>query len=154
MRKYLAGLALIIVALGVVVVWRAMQFKPVTVSVPAAEPFTPLAGAPERLASGVQIATVSPADSLTRDRAAFSAFHVFLATSYPRVHLAMQRENVGRDALLFTWRGTDSTLAPIVLMGHMDVVPIAPGTDSLWKHGPFSGDIADGFVWGRGTLDY
>lgn len=153
MRKYLAGLVLIIVALGVVVVWRAMQFKPVTVRVPAAEPFTPLAGAPERLASGVQIATVSPADSLSRDRAAFSAFHVFLATSYPRVHLTMQRENVGRDALLFTWRGTDSTLAPIVLMGHMDVVPIAPGTDSLWKHGPFSGDIADGFIWGRGTLD-
>ena len=65
----------------------------------------------------------------------------------------MQRENVGRDALLFTWRGTDSTLAPIVLMGHMDVVPVAPGTDSLWKHGAFSGDIADGFIWGRGSLD-
>ena len=65
----------------------------------------------------------------------------------------MQRENVGRDALLFTWRGTDSTLAPILLMGHMDVVPVAPGTDSLWKHGAFSGDIADGFIWGRGSLD-
>lgn len=153
MKKILAGIVLLVVALGLLVVVRAVQFKPRTVSVPAGEPFTPLAGAPERLASAVQIATVSPADTLTRDRAAFSAFHVFLATSFPRVHLTMERENIGRDALLFTWRGTDSTLAPVVLMGHMDVVPVAPGTDSLWKHGAFSGDIADGFIWGRGTLD-
>ncbi len=38
-------------------------------------------------------------------------------------------------------------------MAHMDVVPVEPGTESSWTHGPFSGDVADGFVWGRGTLD-
>ena len=36
---------------------------------------------------------------------------------------------------------------------HMDVVPIEPGTESSWTHPPFSGDVADGFIWGRGTLD-
>jgi carboxypeptidase PM20D1 len=35
----------------------------------------------------------------------------------------------------------------------MDVVPIDSGALKLWTHSPFSGDIADGFIWGRGTLD-
>ena len=56
-------------------------------------------------------------------------------------------------SLLFTWKGTDETAKPMLLMAHMDVVPVEPGTESSWTHGPFSGDVADGFVWGRGTLD-
>jgi carboxypeptidase PM20D1 len=38
-------------------------------------------------------------------------------------------------------------------MGHMDVVPVEAGTERAWSHPPFSGDLADGFIWGRGTLD-
>jgi carboxypeptidase PM20D1 len=38
-------------------------------------------------------------------------------------------------------------------MAHMDVVPVVPGTEKDWTHAPFSGDIADGFVWGRGAID-
>ena len=38
-------------------------------------------------------------------------------------------------------------------MAHMDVVPVEAGTESKWAHRPFSGDVSDGFVWGRGTLD-
>jgi len=32
-------------------------------------------------------------------------------------------------------------------------VSIEPGTEKNWKHAPFSGDVADGDIWGRGTLD-
>ncbi|MBI2834160.1 MAG: M20/M25/M40 family metallo-hydrolase, partial [Acidobacteria bacterium] len=39
------------------------------------------------------------------------------------------------------------------LAAHLDVVPVEPGTDARWTHPPFSGDIADGHVWGRGALD-
>ena len=38
-------------------------------------------------------------------------------------------------------------------MSHLDVVPVESGTEANWTHPPFSGDLADGFIWGRGTLD-
>lgn len=38
-------------------------------------------------------------------------------------------------------------------MAHQDMVPIAPGTEKAWTVDPFAGEIRDGFVWGRGTLD-
>lgn len=39
----------------------------------------------------------------------------------------------------------------IVFDGHMDVVP--PGKPELWEREPYSGEIADGKIWGRGTAD-
>ncbi len=39
---------------------------------------------------------------------------------------------------------------PLVLLSHTDVVGVEP---DKWSHDPFGGDVADGFVWGRGTLD-
>src|SRR5687768_12807038 len=39
---------------------------------------------------------------------------------------------------------------PLLLQGHVDVVPVA-GQD--WTHPPFGAEEADGFLWGRGTLD-
>jgi len=44
------------------------------------------------------------------------------------------------------------TAAPhLTFAGHTDVVP--PGDESRWTHGPFSGDIADGVLYGRGAVD-
>jgi succinyl-diaminopimelate desuccinylase len=44
------------------------------------------------------------------------------------------------------------TSAPhISFAGHTDVVP--PGDESAWSHGAFSGDVKDGFLYGRGTVD-
>ena len=81
------------------------------------------------------------------------ALHAYLAQSYPRTYDALTHEVVAPANLLFEWAGTDSTLEPIVMMAHMDVVPVEAGSESGWTHPPFSGDIADGFVWGRGSLD-
>jgi len=69
------------------------------------------------------------------------------------VHAQLEREVVGGHSLLFTWRGSDPQAKPFALMAHQDVVPIAPGTEALWKKPPFAGLIEDGVVWGRGTLD-
>jgi len=55
----------------------------------------------------------------------------------------------GRGILVGRIAGTEP-LKPLVLNHHMDVVPADP---EQWTHPPFSGDVADGYVWGRGTLD-
>ncbi|MDQ7850036.1 MAG: ArgE/DapE family deacylase [Armatimonadota bacterium] len=39
----------------------------------------------------------------------------------------------------------------LILNGHLDVVPA--GDPSRWTHPPFSGDVLDGFIWGRGSVD-
>ena len=39
----------------------------------------------------------------------------------------------------------------IVFAGHTDVVP--PGDAGKWRFDPFSGEIAEGMVWGRGACD-
>jgi len=72
---------------------------------------------------------------------------------FPRTHAALAHEVVGDASLLFKWAGTDTTLEPIVMMAHLDVVPVEPGSERDWTHPPFSGAIADGFIWGRGSLD-
>jgi succinyl-diaminopimelate desuccinylase len=50
---------------------------------------------------------------------------------------------------LYARIGTD---APhIIFAGHTDVVP--PGEETAWTHGPFSGEVKDGFLYGRGAVD-
>jgi carboxypeptidase PM20D1 len=110
-------------------------------------------GAAERLAGAVRIPTVSAEDPAAFDSAAFAALHAYLETAFPRVHARLRRETVARHSLLYTWPGSDPTLRPILLMGHLDVVPVEPGTAREWRHDAFAGRIADGFVWGRGAID-
>jgi carboxypeptidase PM20D1 len=153
MKRALQVLLLLVVILAAVVIARGMMFTPKRVEVPAASAFSPPPGAVERLAGAIRIPTISPSDSTQRDSAAFRAMHAYLEQTFPRVSSTLAHETVGKDALLYEWKGSDASLAPVVLMGHMDVVPVDPGARQLWKHDPFSGDISDGFIWGRGTLD-
>jgi len=54
-----------------------------------------------------------------------------------------------RGTFIARLRGNRSA-PPLLLMSHTDVVAVEP---EKWTHGPFSGDIADGFIYGRGALD-
>ena len=110
-------------------------------------------GAAERLAGAIRFATISHADPASLDAAPFDSLHTYLQREFPRVHATLEREVVANYSLLFKWQGTDTSLKPILLLGHMDVVPVEPGTESNWEHEPFSGAIVDGFVWGRGAID-
>jgi carboxypeptidase PM20D1 len=79
--------------------------------------------------------------------------HAYLENAFPEVHSQLERETVRRHSLLYTWRGTDPSLKPILLMGHLDVVPIEPGTEHKWSEAPFSGRVSGGSIWGRGAVD-
>ena len=109
-------------------------------------------GAIKRLSDAIKIPTISYLDSAPRIPE-FKKLHALFEKSFPLVHARLRREVIDGGTLLYTWGGSDTTLAPVLLMGHQDVVPVEPGTEKEWKHGAFSGDVADGEVWGRGTMD-
>ncbi len=109
--------------------------------------------AARRLAGGLRFRTVSNEDPATTDAAQFAAFRDYLARSFPRAHAALAPELVGSASLLYTWKGRDPELPALLLLAHQDVVPVEAGTEAQWEHPPFDGVIADGFVWGRGSLD-
>ena len=105
------------------------------------------------MSQAVQIPTVSYADSLPVDTPAYTRFRAFLERAYPQVHQRLERKSFNEFSYLYTWKGKDTTLAPWVLMAHMDVVPVEPGTEGKWTVGPFSGTVKDGKIWGRGVAD-
>lgn len=146
---------LVVLVLVAVVVVRALMVGrvPQTVSEPVSLPSIDREAAVERLGQSLRIPTVSldPDAADSGDPEPFTELHQLLATNYPRVHAELERRVVSEYSLLFFWPGTDSTLRPLLLLAHMDVVPVeAP---EAWTHPPFSGRRADGFVWGRGALD-
>lgn len=105
----------------------------------------------QHLAEAIAFQTISHENPADFDVAPFLAFHAWLEGTYPATHRTLVREKIGAASLLYTWRGSDPALPPVLLTSHLDVVP-APDPES-WTHAPFDGVIADGFVWGRGTLD-
>ena len=56
----------------------------------------------------------------------------------------------GRASTIARIAGTDSSRPPLLIHGHLDVVP---ADAAEWSVDPFSGEIRDGYVWGRGAID-
>lgn len=139
-----------VLALGAVLCVRAARFVPPAQADDApAECRVDGAGAAQRLARLVRIPTVSSYDETAFDEAVFEAFRAELRALYPRVHATCGLRRVGHTGMLFCWRGKSSA-EPVVLMAHYDVVP---ADASGWQHPPFCGEVFDGELWGRGTLD-
>ena len=97
----------------------------------------------------VRIPTVSDRDPERVDTAAFDALLVELAQQYPLLHDRLDLTRIASHGLLLHWRGAADD-RPVVLMAHLDVVPVE---GQPWTRPPFSGEVVDGQVWGRGTLD-
>ena len=106
----------------------------------------------QRLSGAIQIPTIST-DAGAEKPLNFLIFHKYLAQQFPLLHKTLKKELINDYSLLYEWKGSDESLAPILLLAHQDVVPIAPGTESQWQFPPFSGVIANGFIWGRGSWD-
>ena len=52
--------------------------------------------------------------------------------------------------LFVRFRGREPSAEPLLLQGHVDVVP-TEGQE--WARDPFGGELVDGWIWGRGALD-
>jgi len=83
----------------------------------------------------------------------FEAVETLLRRSFPLTFSRLDVQKFPGGSLLLEWSGRNQEKLPYLLLGHLDVVPVESGTESDWNFPPFSGAIANGYVWGRGTLD-
>ena len=107
-----------------------------------------LDGACVRLSEAVKCKSVSDCE----DPAPFFAIHELIKKSFPNIMAAGTFEAVGRSVLI-TVPGSDPSLKPALFMSHIDVVPVVEGTEKDWTYDAYSGAIAEGCIWGRGTQD-
>jgi len=159
MRTLLKFLALLLLVLVLVVVGRTLLIPSRQAGpAPRGRESVDAQKAARHLSGAIPFQTISWEGGGTDEQRratqeAFGGFHAYLEKTFPQVYAKLQHETVGAHNVLFTWKGSDASLKPMLLMGHQDVVPIEPGTDNKWTHPPFSGEIAEGFIWGRGTMD-
>ena len=154
MKKILLGLLTLLVLLVVVMTVKTVWHPSRQTKAPRAElaRVDPEAVA-QRLAKAIRFRTISHESPDKFDRRAFTGFRAYLEESFPLVHSDLGREVINDFSLLYTWPGKKPELAPLLLIAHMDVVPVEKGTESQWRQPPFGGHIKDGFIWGRGSLD-
>ena len=107
----------------------------------------------KHLGLALQLKTISYNDPSKIDAQAFSGFRNLLRTLYPAVFTTLKEELINDHAILLTWQGTDPSLDPIAFTAHQDVVPADDSPNSSWTYPPFSGTVAEGYVWGRGAID-
>lgn len=103
------------------------------------------------LQRALRLKTISFEDPAEFDSSQFHLFNTFLKDEYPLSDSLLNHRIFNEFSHLYEWRGSNTELKPIVLMGHIDVVPIA--SPDKWSVEPFGAEIKDGKIWGRGTID-
>lgn len=156
-KKFAKGIGAVLLVTGGVVALRTAMFAPADVATAdgitlAPAPAFDVQAAAANLGAAIRFQTVSHQDPAENKPEEWSKLQAWLAQTYPKAHAAMSRELVGQS-LVYRWAGSDPAAKPIIVMAHQDVVPITPGTEKDWKHAPFAGEIAEGAVWGRGSID-
>ncbi|KJR88076.1 Gly-Xaa carboxypeptidase [Sporothrix schenckii 1099-18] len=108
-----------------------------------------------RLAAAVRVPSVSYDDMQDVDVdprwVVFADLHRVFEALFPVVHRRMTVTKINQYGLVFSINGSDTSLRPILLTGHQDVVPVPD--PSAWTHPPFSGYFDGTWLWGRGAAD-
>ena len=107
----------------------------------------------ERFSNALKIKTISPENPKDFDSLSFNKFNHYLETTYPLTDSLLVKKQFGYYSHLYQWEGTDPNLKPVVLMAHLDVVPVIEENLTDWKQPPFDGKVVNDTLWGRGTID-
>jgi len=105
------------------------------------------------LSEAIRFRTISNGNGIPVDSSAFRGFIDYLAKTYPLADSLLHKQSINGLNLLYTWKGKNPDLEPMILIGHMDVVPAIIDSASSWAQPPFAGVIQGGAIWGRGSLD-
>ncbi len=103
-----------------------------------------------RFVGALELKTISYGEPEKFDPKPFLEFHDYVAKAYPNAHKNLSLRKVNKYSLVYEWRGSDASLKPVLLMAHFDVVPVVAED---WSRDPFGAEVAEGYIWGRGTLD-
>jgi acetylornithine deacetylase/succinyl-diaminopimelate desuccinylase-like protein len=104
----------------------------------------------ESLRSLIRIPSINPVPETDPDGETRAATWIAGALSDAGLRPEILELVPGRGSVTARLRGDGTGGDPLLLLSHLDVVP-APA--DLWTHGPFDGEVADGYVWGRGAVD-
>jgi carboxypeptidase PM20D1 len=156
MKKILLSVASIVLVLVAILFYRAnsvFENNQYQVTEPLPTITLDESAVLDRFSRALQIPTISYDDTSKLDHAAFQAFHQLLAESFPLAHTKTRLTKFKDYSMVFHLKGQNSQLKPALFMGHMDVVPVDEQTKDQWLQPPFSGNIVDGIIWGRGAID-
>lgn len=106
-------------------------------------------------AAGLQLPTVYVDEQSPTEP--FVQLLALLMERYPAAHKVLKREVVNEYSVIYRWSATEAVgdeRLPVLFLAHSDVVPVAENERDAWTHPPFAGVVADGYIWGRGALDF
>lgn len=145
MKIFLILLALLLIAFLIVII-RTITLKTKTSSYEYSDDTDRIDEYSQKLSKMIQVETVSHREDPEVEK--FRAFHKTMEELFPNVFEKLEKIEIDGN-LMMKWEGTDSSLDPIIIISHMDVV----AAEGEWKYPPFSGAIAEGKIWGRGASD-
>ncbi len=177
MKKFLFIILSILIIIIIIVLIKTFTYPFKKINLKASEgwKFVKDDSAIQRLSGGLKIPTVSSGELGTFDYSTFDIIKEYLKTSYPLIYQNAEFTEVNKYGLVFKLKGSNSSLDPILFLSHTDVVP--PGDADVkdksenifrpddkplpavskvaedWDFGPFSGAVANGRIYGRGSID-
>jgi len=152
-KRIIILLGVILLVFIAVILFNTIRVKPWPVGKVNTMQYPLPDSAIQHLSAAVQLPTISAGESSAIDTAAFTAFRIFIERAYPLVSRTLVRTMINQFSFVFEWKGQNSSLKPILLIGHYDVVPVEEAALKEWIVAPFSGSINDTCVWGRGSVD-
>lgn len=143
----------IILVVASIILFNTFSLKSKQVTVKAIDKIAVHDSVYQNLSDAIKFPTISFSEEAIPDSTAFNGFHEFLRKTYPLIHKNLGLEKISQYSLLYTWKGSDSSKKPIILLSHQDVVPVDEPTLDDWEAGPFKGEITDTHIIGRGSMD-
>jgi carboxypeptidase PM20D1 len=153
LKKLVALIGILFVILIAYLSFNALNFESKQIKVAALDAPQIDKAAIQNFSKALQIKTVSPENLADFDSLEFQKFTTFVSETYPLMDSLLEKKMLNSFSHLYHWKGTHPSLKPVVMMGHLDVVPVIEKNLPEWKVAPFGGEIKNDTIWGRGAID-
>ena len=144
--KVIGILLLIIVLMLLICIYRTYKLQPKKTEYHGSNDKKRIDLYAKKLQKMIRVETISYRYKPDPDK--FRKLHKVIQQLYPNVFKTCKKIDIDGN-LLVKWKGKNPKLDPIILISHLDVVPV----EGKWKFPPFSGTIDKGKIYGRGAGD-